>query len=134
MREDATILVVDDEEMLRNLLQKILEKEGYRVLLASSGEEAIRAFKSEQIDLVVTDVKMPGMDGFDLLRTIKTDYPGTGVIVMTAFGDAYTVRDALLLGADEYITKPFKSFEIVMVIERAHWRILSSRQREETTS
>ena len=132
MIDNATILVVDDEEMLRNLLRKILVKEGYRVLTASSAPEALEKLSSESIDLVVSDVQMPEMDGFELLKALKKDYPQIGVIVMTAYGDAYTVRDALLLGADEYITKPFKSFEVVMVVERAHWRILSSRQREET--
>lgn len=134
MREDATILVVDDEEMLRKVLDKILTKEGYVVHLAASGGEALEILSREKVDLVITDVKMPEMDGFDLLKTIKEDHPHTGIIVMTAFGDAYTVRDALLLGADEYITKPFKSFEIIMVVERAAWRIQSSRSREESTS
>jgi len=109
MKEDATVLVVDDEEMLRSLLQKI-DRGG--------------------IDILITDVKMPEVSGFDLLKIVKGKYPGIGAIVMTAYGDAYTVRDALLMGADEYITKPFKSFEIVMVVERAHWRILSSRTRD----
>lgn len=132
MIDNATILVVDDEEMLRNLLRKILVKEGYRVLTSSSAPEALEKLSSESIDLVISDVQMPEMDGFELLKALKKDYPQIGVIVMTAYGDAYTVRDALLLGADEYITKPFKSFEVVMVVERAHWRILSSRQREES--
>jgi DNA-binding NtrC family response regulator len=134
MKEDATILVVDDEEMLRKILDKILTKEGYVVHLAASGSEALEILAREHIDLVITDVKMPEMDGFDLLKTIKKDHPHAGIIVMTAFGDAYTVRDALLLGADEYITKPFKSFEIIMVVERAAWRIQSSRSREESPS
>lgn len=134
MREDATILVVDDEEMLRKILDKILTKEGHTVHLAASGSEALEILAREHVDLVITDVKMPEMDGFDLLKTIKKDYPQAGIIVMTAFGDAYTVRDALLLGADEYITKPFKSFEIIMVVERAAWRIQSSRTREESPS
>jgi len=134
MKEEATILVVDDEEMLRKILSKILTKEGYNVHLASTGHEALEILRREKIDLLITDVKMPEMDGFDLLKTVKIDYPQIGIIVMTAFGDAYTVRDALLLGADEYITKPFKSFEIVMVIERAAWRIQSSRTKEQASS
>ena len=134
MKEDVTILVVDDEEMLRKVIHKILTKEGYDVHLASSGTEALEMLLREEIDLVITDVKMPEMDGFDLLKQMKENYPKLGIIVMTAFGDAYTVRDALMLGADEYITKPFKSYEIVMVVERAYWRIQSSRTREEPAS
>jgi YesN/AraC family two-component response regulator len=71
-------------------------------------------------------MKMPNMGGLDLLRAIKEDHPEIGMIMMTAYGDTYTVKDALLLGADEYITKPFKSFEVSMVVERTYWRILSS--------
>lgn len=134
MKQDATILVVDDEEMARKLLHKILTDEGHVVRLARSGNGALEILAREHVDLVITDVKMPGMDGFELLRTVKNDYPDTGTIVMTGFGDAYTVRDALLLGADEYITKPFNSFELMMVVERASWRIQSSRSREESQS
>ncbi|MBD3382177.1 MAG: response regulator [candidate division Zixibacteria bacterium] len=133
MKEEVTILVVDDEEMMRGLLSKILEKDGYSILSASSGAEALKIIDEGKVDLVITDVKMPEMNGFDLLKHIKEKTPQIGVIVMTAFGDAYTVRDALLLGADEYITKPFKSFEITMVVERAYWRIISSRSREGST-
>lgn len=71
-------------------------------------------------------MKMPKMDGFELLRVVKEEYPAVGMIMMTAFGDTYTVKDALLLGADEYISKPFKSFEVSLVVERAYWRILSA--------
>lgn len=133
MKDEVTILVVDDEEMMRGLLSKILEKDGYTVLSAPSGAEALKTIDEGKVDLVITDVKMPEMNGFDLLKHIKEKTPQVGVIVMTAFGDAYTVRDALLLGADEYITKPFKSFEITMVVERAYWRIISSRTREGST-
>jgi DNA-binding NtrC family response regulator len=65
------------------------------------------------------------LNGFELLKIVKKDYPNIGMIMMTAYGDTYTVKDALLLGADEYITKPFKSHEISLVVERAYWRILS---------
>ena len=68
---------------------------------------------------------MPRMGGFDLLKKVKGDYPGVGIVMMTSYGDTYTVKDALLLGADEYITKPFKNHEISLVVERAYWRLLS---------
>jgi YesN/AraC family two-component response regulator len=76
---------------------------------------------------------MPRMNGFDLLKIIKQDYPDTAVIMMTAFGDSYAVKDCLVLGADEYITKPFKSFEINLVVERAYWRLMSSRKNTPVT-
>ena len=118
-----------DEEMMRSLLTKILERDGYRVKVAEDGIEALEIMEADQIDLVISDLKMPRMDGFGLLKAIRQDYPRTGVIMMTAYGDTYTVKDALLLGADEYITKPFKSFDISLVVERAYWRLLSSSGR-----
>ena len=127
MEETLRILVVDDESILRSLLEKILKKEGYEVLLAASGKEAIEILECEKADIIISDIKMPEMDGFALLRAVKEKYPSIGVIMMTAYADAYSVKDALLLGADDYITKPFKSVEICMIIERAYWRALSGK-------
>ncbi len=127
MDEKLTILVVDDEEILRSLLEKILRKEGYEVLLAPGGADALRILEANHVDIMVSDIKMPEMDGFELLKAIKAVKPDVGVIMMTGYADAYSVKDALLLGADDYITKPFKSFEISMVIERAYWRAVSSK-------
>ena len=126
MKEDARILVVDDEAIMRNLLLKILEQEGYQITLASCYDEAITCLRKEQFELVLADVKMPGHNGFELLQEIKQNYPLTAVIMMTGFGDAFTVKEALMNGADEYITKPFKSHEISLIIERAYWRQLAS--------
>jgi two-component system response regulator PilR (NtrC family) len=134
MKQEITILVVDDEAMMRQLLEKILGRDGYRVLCVADGEEALAIMGREEINIVISDLQMSGMSGLDLLKVVKKDYPKTGVIIMTAYGDTYTVKDALLLGADEYITKPFKSFEISMVVERAYWRLLaqSAQQAAET--
>lgn len=125
MKERVTILVVDDEPMMRDLLEKILLRDGYQVLTAADGVEALKMLATEPVSIILSDLKMPNMDGFDLLRAVKKEYAQLGMVIMTSFGDTYTVKDALLLGADEYITKPFKSFEISMVIERAYWRLLS---------
>lgn len=130
MKQGITILVVDDEVMMRQLLEKILGREGYRVCSAADGEEALAVMGREEISIVISDLQMPGMSGYDLLKAIKKDYPQVGIIMMTAYGDTYTVKDALLLGADEYITKPFKSFEISMVVERAYWRLLSQSAQQ----
>jgi len=129
MKNKISILIIDDEEMMRNLLSKILSKEGYQIQTAADGYEGLDILRSQAIDLVITDMKMPRMDGYELLKIVKAEFPLAGIIVMTAYGDAYTVKDALLLGADEYITKPFKSYEISLVVERAYWRIFSSRDR-----
>ena len=132
MKNSITILVVDDELMMRNLLEKILVRDGYNVKTAENGQDALEVLKREKIDIVISDMKMPEMNGFDLLKIIKKEYPRIGMIMMTAYGDTYTVKDALLLGADEYITKPFKSFEVSMIVERAYWRILSNKNKTES--
>ena len=134
MKQEITILVVDDELMMRQLLEKILRRDGYQVFSAADGEEALAIMGKEEISIVISDLQMPGMSGFDLLKVLKKDNPHVGIIMMTAYGDTYTVKDALLLGADEYITKPFKSLEISMVVERAYWRLLaqSAQQAAET--
>jgi DNA-binding NtrC family response regulator len=134
VKTDVTILVVDDELMMRSLLEKILSREGYNILTAGDGLDALEVLAREKVDLIISDMKMPRMCGFELLKTIKKDYPDTGLIIMTAYGDTYTVKDALLLGADEYITKPFKSYEISLVVERAYWRILSAAEEEKNVS
>ncbi|MEA2031754.1 MAG: response regulator [candidate division Zixibacteria bacterium] len=125
MKSRVSILVVDDEEVLRSLLQKILSREGYQIKCAENGMVAMEMLEEEPYNIVISDMKMPEMDGFELLKKIKDKYPDIGVIIMTGFGDSYTVKDALLLGADEYITKPFQSYEISLVVERTYWRILS---------
>ena len=113
---------------MRSLLEKILAREGYQMYTASNGVAALEHLSERKFDIIISDMKMPEMGGFELLKHIKREYPGVGVIIMTAYGDTYTVKDALLLGADEYITKPFKSYEISLVVERAYWRILSAGQ------
>ncbi len=126
MKNKINILIVDDEQIMRDLLDKILSREGYNIITATDGVDALEKLNCTKVDIVISDMKMPKMNGFELLKHIKTDYEGIGIIIMTAYGDTYTVKDALLLGADEYITKPFKSYEISLVVERAYWRILSS--------
>lgn len=125
MKKEVSILVVDDEPMMRELLTKILERDGYRVLAAEDGVAALEILEKEDVAIVLSDLQMPRMGGFDLLKKIKGDHPGVGIVMMTSYGDTYTVKDALLLGADEYITKPFKNHEISLVVERAYWRLLS---------
>ena len=132
MKEYVKILVADDEVMMRNLILKILESEGYQISMASNGDEALALMKENKFDLLMTDVKMPGMNGFDLLKTVKAEWPDVAVIVMTGYGDAYTVKEALLLGADEYLSKPFKGHEVSLIVERAYWRLLSARRNEQS--
>lgn len=126
MKSATTILIVDDEPVMQSLLEKILAREGYKTFLAGDGATALAILNREPVSLVLSDIKMPGMSGFELLKEIKANHPGIGVIIMTAYGDTFTVKDALLLGADEYITKPFKSYEVSLIVERAYWRIMAA--------
>jgi len=130
MKEFVKILVADDEVIMRNLILRILESEGYQISMAATGEEALGLMEENKYDLLLTDVKMPGMTGFDLLKNVKNRWPDMAVIVMTGYGDAYTVKEALLMGADEYLSKPFKAHEVSLIVERAYWRLLSARRSE----
>jgi DNA-binding NtrC family response regulator len=131
MKDTVSILVVDDDLAMSNLLGKLLAREGYQIVEAGGGDAALKILQSREIDIVVSDAKMPGMDGFELLRQVKRMRPEIGYIIMTAHGDVYSVKDALSLGADEYITKPFNSHEISLVVERVYWRLLSADSHSE---
>lgn len=126
---NMAILVVDDEEIMRDLVAKILKKAGYKVDVANSVATAREMLARTPFDMVISDVQMPEQSGFDLLKEIKEASPGTAVIMMTGYADTFTIKDALMLGADEYITKPFKHYEVVVVVERAFWRMQSAAQK-----
>ncbi len=132
MKQTINILVADDELMMRKLVEKILSRDGFQVALAGDGREALSMLAEKKFDIVISDIKMPEMNGFELLQAIKRDYPATAVIMMTAYGDTYSVKDALLLGADEYVTKPFQSQEIALMVERTYWRIVSGQKQSQT--
>ncbi len=132
MKQSISILVVDDELMMRKLVEKILSRDGFQVTLASDGNEALAILAQKKVDIVISDIKMPGLNGFELLQAVKKEYPSIAVIMMTAYGDTYSVKDALLLGADEYVTKPFRSQEIALMVERTYWRILSGQKQTQS--
>lgn len=113
------ILIVDDEQGMRELLSMMLRKEGYDVVTAANGDAALAAVQGEIFELVITDIKMPKLDGIALLRAVKDLSPETVVIVITAFGTAETAVNAMKLGAYDYITKPFKNEEIRLVVQKA---------------
>jgi two-component system nitrogen regulation response regulator GlnG len=114
-----TILVVDDEEHIRWALSKALERDGYRVVLASDGAEALRGAAEPDVDLVLMDIKMPGPDGLDILTRIKEVRAGLPVIMMTAFGTLQAAIEAMKRGAYDYITKPFDFSELSILVRRA---------------
>ena len=112
------ILVVDDEESSRIGLSKILAKSGYEVITAEDGVQAIEQLKNRTCDLVITDFKMPKMDGIQLLRKIKEFSPNIGVIIVTAYGEVDSYLEAMNLGAFEYLNKPIKVDELKKVISK----------------
>ena len=116
---DARILVVDDERSMREVLFSMLKNEGYDVSVAEGGEAAIEAVRRESFDAVLTDVRMPKVDGLQVLKATKELSPNTVVIMITAFGSSETAVEAMKLGAYDYITKPFKYDEITLNIKRA---------------
>jgi len=104
---EARVLVLDDEYLIRWTLQKNLEKEGFEVILAETGEEALEKVKEEAPDLALLDIKLPGMDGYEVLeKALKID-EGIIPIMITAFDEVEKVVRAMRLGAFDYITKPF---------------------------
>jgi len=112
------ILVVDDEPLVRRSLSEFLALEGYTANVASNGREALSALKEGLWDVVISDVKMPEMDGLELLRVIKKEYPSTAVIFITGYGSIENAVEAMKEGAFDYITKPIIDNEIRMVLRR----------------
>jgi len=113
------VLIVDDEKSMRELLLIMLKKEGYAVSAADNGEHALQAIRNDIYDLIITDIRMPNIDGIELLKEVKDLSPETVVIVITAYASTETAVDAMKLGAYDYITKPFKNEEIRLVVQKA---------------
>ena len=112
------ILIVDDEPLTRKSLYEILKFQGYKVATSSDGEEACRMIEESSPDIVISDLKMPKIDGLDLLKRIKTTHPDTAVILMTAYGSIENAVSAMREGAFDYITKPIIDNEIKIIIQR----------------
>ena len=113
------ILVVDDEPSLRTVLAANLRREGYQPVQASDGEQAIELLKTEPVQVVVTDLRMPGIDGMALLGHVSEKYPRVPVIMITAHGTVDTAVEAMKKGAFDYITKPFEQSELKLIIGKA---------------
>jgi two-component system response regulator AtoC len=115
----ANVLIVDDESNLRKVLSTLLARDGHTTIQAASGEEAVAAMKLRAPDIVITDMRMPGMSGLDVLEYVKRTYPGLPVIVITAHGSVDTAVTALKNGAFDYITKPFDKDELKLAVRKA---------------
>lgn len=114
-----TILVVDDEPELCRVLKKTLSREGYRVLTATSGLVALKVIKKEKVNLLLVDLKMPGMDGLEFLKRVKKGRPKIPAIILTAYGSLSSAREAMGLGVCDYLTKPFDLKEVITMVKEA---------------
>jgi two-component system response regulator HydG len=114
-----TLLVADDDPGLRESLQRTLQREGYRVVLASDGHAALERLQAGGIDLVLTDLKMPGLTGIEVLRAVKGLAPDVDVILLTAFGTVEEAVSAMKEGAYDFITKPFRGEQLRKVVVKA---------------
>jgi DNA-binding NtrC family response regulator len=115
----ATILIVEDDAAMRTMLEEALEEEGYAVEAAAGGRAGVERVRQGGIELVVSDVKMPDLDGLDMLREIKAVSPSPHVITITAFGSIDTAIRAVKLGAFDYITKPFDIDQLILSVQKA---------------
>src|SRR4026209_2077435 len=119
MRRNGSVLVVDDEEIMREILDALLVREGYHVRLASSAEEGLDLARSFPFDAAIVDVMMPGMDGLAMLEELKKLDDDLPVVMITAFASVETAIAAMKRGAFDYITKPFKNDEVLVVVRNA---------------
>jgi len=132
-RIDSRILLVDDEAGIRTVLGIALADSGYRVTAAENGEEALRLFRELKPPIVLTDIKMPEMDGIELLQHIKAESPGTEVIMFTGHGDMDLAIKSLKYGATDFVTKPINDEILDIALKRARERISLRRQLREYT-
>ncbi len=114
-----TLLVVDDDESNLESIEGVFAKEGYEILLASGGRDALELVRKQRVDVILTDLMMPEMDGLDLLRSIKTVSSESEVILMTAYGTVARAVEAMKEGAYDFVTKPFKKIQIIKGVRRA---------------
>jgi two-component system, NtrC family, response regulator PilR len=114
----SNILIVDDEQSYRQLLTLVFESDGHTVRSATNGREALDVIQSEPADVIISDVKMPDMDGIEMLRAVRETQPDLGVVLMTAFASVETAREAFKLGADDFIQKPFDVEELKLIVKK----------------
>ncbi|OQY16548.1 MAG: hypothetical protein B6I35_15730 [Anaerolineaceae bacterium 4572_32.2] len=133
--QSAYIMVVDDEAVARISLAEVLKLEGYRVATAASGEEALSLLdKSEPFDLIVLDLKMPGMDGLEVTDAVQQRSPGTVIILLTAFGTLETAMQAIKHGAHDYLLKPCPILDILGSVRKGLVKRQQEQQRQHLVS
>ena len=130
IESSITILVVDDEPVVRTILERALLREGFHTMTASDGVEALEKLRGSTIDVVITDVLMPRMDGLELLVEVKSQFPEVPVIMITGYSDQFSGKQALEAGAEDFIVKPFKNQDIRYALQRTIVRVQLSRAKK----
>lgn len=118
------VLVVDDDPEVLDLVSLYLETRGHFVSACGSGPEGLEKILDHEYDLVISDVHMAGVNGFELLKVTRQRYPDIGFVLMTAYEECYPLSEALGAGADGYISKPFSLQKFSLIFERAYWEAL----------
>ena len=118
----SKLLIVDDEQSYRQLLTLVFEGDGHQIRTAMNGREALEMLEAEPAEVIITDVRMPDMDGIELLRHVREFLPDVGFVLMTAFATVDTAREAFKLGADDFIQKPFDVEELKIIVKKAFER------------
>ena len=126
-----TILIIDDEPNYLLVLEELLSDEGYTVITAETAVQGLETIQANDLDAIITDMKMPGMDGMSLLEQVSAFNPDLPVIMMTAFGSVSNAVEAMKKGAFDYITKPFANDELKLTIKKAleHHQLLRSNKQ-----
>lgn len=117
------VLLVEDEESIRKFVKINLEREGYTIFEAGSGEEGIEIARRELPDIVVLDIMLPGIDGFEVCKTLRGEFPSLGIIMLTAKAEDYDKIMGLQYGTDDYLTKPFNPTELTLRIKSIERRL-----------
>lgn len=126
----ASLLIVDDELSMRQFLTHLFQREGYTVRVAENGRSAMALLREQPADVIISDVRMPDIGGIDLLRATKELHPQTEVIMMTAFANEETAREAVKLGAFNFVYKPFDNDLLKVIVQRAAQKILDEREKQ----
>ena len=127
-RERQKLLIVDDDQAALESLRQIFEREAFEVSLAQDGQEALEKVRKEDVSVVLADLRMPGMDGMELLKGLKAIRPEVEVVIMTAFGTIEKAVEAMREGAYDFVTKPLRRPLVVRSVTRAGRRLLSLRR------
>lgn len=130
-KKELKILIVDDDEITRNVITSLLSKEGYTVISAKDGLDAIKVLRAEEIFLIITDISIPKADGIEVVRHATRNNPNVAVVMLTSYGTLNTALASLKEGAYDYLTKPFKIEEILALVERVHERALLINEKQE---